>query len=123
MCSQYFWFRHAFLLGPSGADAIQGAALALLRDKKLEVQDMAAALLAGLLKGLSPSAAAELRQQCIADVEAAFPAKGRRRKSAAPSGGWLRGHLVHLGARVCVCVCSTVLHVHATICFYTMHPR
>lgn len=83
---QYFWFRHAFLLNRTGADQIQGAALALLHDRKLEVQDMAAALLAGLLKGLTPTTFSQLRQQCIQQAETLFPAKRHRKKAAAAAG-------------------------------------
>lgn len=44
---QYFWFRHAFLLGPAGSAAVLGLATARLADPKLEVRDLAAATLSG----------------------------------------------------------------------------
>ena len=91
---QYFWFRHTFLLGDQGAGSIQEVVLLLLRDRKLEVQDMAAGLLAGLLRGLSPTHLDQLRVQCLDKANELFPVgKGnRRRKKPADNtagGLWL----------------------------------
>ena len=48
--AQYFWFRHVFLLAPADSDRVRTLALALLADRKLEVQELAATTLSGLLK-------------------------------------------------------------------------
>lgn len=47
---QYLWFRHVFLLSEEDSRAIQSMAVELLADKKLEVQELAATTLSGLLQ-------------------------------------------------------------------------
>ncbi len=49
--AQYFWFRHCFLLSTQQGEAVQQLVVSMLSDKKLEVQDLAAASLSG---GLIP---------------------------------------------------------------------
>ena len=44
---QYFWFRHAFLLGPGGTAAVLEAVRLRLADAKLEVRELAALTLSG----------------------------------------------------------------------------
>ena len=44
---QYFWFRHAFLLGPGGAGRVAALVTARLADAKLEVRELAAMTLSG----------------------------------------------------------------------------
>ena len=44
---QYFWFRHAFLLGPAGTAAVLEAVRVRLADAKLEVRELAALTLSG----------------------------------------------------------------------------
>ena len=45
--AQYFWFRHCFLLTTQQGEAVQQLVVSMLSDKKLEVQDLAAASLSG----------------------------------------------------------------------------
>lgn len=47
---QYFWFRHGFLLSEGDSAAICALTVRLLADKKVEVQELAATTLSGLLK-------------------------------------------------------------------------
>jgi hypothetical protein len=55
---QHFWFRHVFLFPEEDSQAIQSMTVELLSDKKLEVQELAASTLSGLLQvcSLSPPA-------------------------------------------------------------------
>lgn len=50
---QYFWFRHIFLLTPQQAEKCQQTVVSLMRDRKLEVQEMATNTLSGILPLLS----------------------------------------------------------------------
>lgn len=45
-----FWFRHMFLLSAEDAAAVQQLVVQLLGDKKLEVQELAARTLSGLIQ-------------------------------------------------------------------------
>ena len=45
-----FWFRHMFLLAAEDAAAVQQLVVQLLGDKKLEVQELAARTLSGLIQ-------------------------------------------------------------------------
>jgi hypothetical protein len=45
--AQYFWFRHCFLLTTHQGEAVQQLVVSMLSDRKLEVQDLAAASLSG----------------------------------------------------------------------------
>ena len=45
--SQYFWFRHCFLLTAQQGQAVQQLVTDMLLDKKLEVQELAAKTLSG----------------------------------------------------------------------------
>ena len=47
---QVFWFRHIFLLSVEDADAVEQLVVQLLADKKLEVQELAARTLSGLIQ-------------------------------------------------------------------------
>ena len=47
---QVFWFRHIFLLSAGDADAVEQLVVQLLADKKLEVQELAARTLSGLIQ-------------------------------------------------------------------------
>ena len=49
---QVFWFRHIFLLPAEDADAVEQLVVQLLADKKLEVQELAARTLSGLIQVL-----------------------------------------------------------------------
>ncbi len=48
--AQYLWFRHTFLLAARQAAALRGLAEAALADRKLEVGELAAGTLSGMLK-------------------------------------------------------------------------
>ena len=48
--AQVFWFRHMFLLSAGDAAAVQQLVVQLLGDKKLEVQELAARTLSGLIQ-------------------------------------------------------------------------
>ena len=48
--AQVFWFRHMFLLSAEDAAAVQQLVVQLLGDKKLEVQELAARTLSGLIQ-------------------------------------------------------------------------
>ena len=45
-----FWFRHMFLFSAEDAAAVQDLVVQLLSDKKLEVQELAARTLSGLIQ-------------------------------------------------------------------------
>lgn len=60
----------------------QGTVVAMLADSKLEVREVAAVTLAGLLKGASPSEATQLRTTFQAAV-ASFTGRRRRKIGAA----------------------------------------
>jgi len=47
--AQYFWFMHCFLLTTHQGEAVQQLVVSMLSDRKLEVQDLAAASLSGWL--------------------------------------------------------------------------
>ena len=55
----------------------------LMADSKLEVREVAATTLAGLLKGAAPPDAAALRQHLQEDAARLFPRSRRRRKLGA----------------------------------------
>ena len=48
--AQYLWFRHTLLLAPGQAAGLRGLAEAALSDRKLEVGELAAGTLSGMLK-------------------------------------------------------------------------
>ena len=50
MCPQYLWFRHTFVLTAEQAAELRGLAVAALADRKLEVGELAASTLSGMLK-------------------------------------------------------------------------
>jgi hypothetical protein len=82
---QYFWFRHFFLLGSPESLALQQLVVAGLADAKAEVQEVAAATLSGLLKGLPASEADAIRSDLLKRHAALFPAR-RRKKTVTPAG-------------------------------------
>jgi hypothetical protein len=82
---QYFWFRHALLVGREGTRRVLGAVLARLSDDKLEVRGLAAATLSGLLRGLPEAEAEALRRRSLARAAELFP--GRRRRRVGGGGG------------------------------------
>lgn len=45
--TQYFWFRHCFMLTSEQSQDVQQLVVDMLRDKKLEVQELAAKTLSG----------------------------------------------------------------------------
>jgi len=47
---QYLWFRHTFVLTAEQAAALRGLAISALADRKLEVGELAAGTLSGMLK-------------------------------------------------------------------------
>jgi hypothetical protein len=66
----------------------------MLGDRKLEVQDLAATTLSGILKGLPPADAGALRAQFIAAAEEQFPVGRKRvrgsRENGAPTSPFTR---------------------------------
>jgi proteasome activator subunit 4 len=76
---QYFWFRHIFLLTAAQAARCQHTVVSLMRDRKLEVQEMAANTLSGMLKGLSEPAFDALRSDLLQQAQTLFPHRQRRR--------------------------------------------
>ncbi|KAL0045726.1 hypothetical protein WJX82_002854 [Trebouxia sp. C0006] len=82
--AQYFWFRHCFLLTTQQGEAVQQLVVSMLSDKKLEVQDLAAASLSGLLKGTTPAQFEQLRQHFLQKVDHMFPAKQRGKRLSLP---------------------------------------
>ena len=48
--AQYLWFRHTFVLTAEQAAELRGLAVAALADRKLEVGELAASTLSGMLK-------------------------------------------------------------------------
>lgn len=81
--AQYFWFRHTFLLGPGGTRRVLALVRRMLEDAKLEVREMAATTLSGLVKGLPPAEAAALRESFIQRSRQLFPTTKRRRTGSA----------------------------------------
>ncbi|DBA73425.1 TPA: hypothetical protein ACH3X1_011462 [Trebouxia sp. C0004] len=82
--AQYFWFRHCFLLTAHQGEAVQQLVVGMLSDRKLEVQDLAAASLSGLLKGTTPAQFEQLRQHFLQKVDHMFPAKQRGKRPSLP---------------------------------------
>jgi hypothetical protein len=90
--TQYFWFRHTLLLGRQGTSEIVDMVLQRLEDEKLEVRELAAASLSGLVRGLRESEAAELRQRFLTRANEIFPPRGRRRRTREElEGGGISG--------------------------------
>ena len=85
---QYFWFRHCFLLSASQMEAILGLVTAMLADRKLEVAQLAAVSLSGLLKALPAPSIQALRQQYLDTAQAIKPAK--RGKLSLPASGLVK---------------------------------
>jgi len=85
--AQYFWFRHALLLGRQGTGEIVDMVLQRLEDEKLEVRELAANSLSGLVRGLPEDDAAELRKKFLSRALEVFPARGRRRRTREESEG------------------------------------
>ena len=79
--AQYFWFRHTLLLGKQGTNEILDVVLQRLEDEKLEVRELAAASLSGLVRGLPDSDASELRRRFLSRANEIFPTRGRRRRT------------------------------------------
>jgi proteasome activator subunit 4 len=79
--AQYFWFRHALLLGRQGTMDIIDMVLQRLEDDKLEVRELAANSLSGLVRGLPEGNAAELRKKFLSKAHEIFPVRGRRRRT------------------------------------------
>ena len=77
---QYFWFRHALLLGSQGTSKVVDMVLERLEDEKLEVRELAGTTLSGLIRGLSPSEAASLRRRFLQKAIEVFPTRNRRRR-------------------------------------------
>ncbi|KAH7621507.1 hypothetical protein Ndes2526B_g03845 [Nannochloris sp. 'desiccata'] len=79
--AQYFWFRHTLLLGRQGTGEIVDMVLQRLEDEKLEVRELAANSLSGLVRGLPENDAAELRRKFLSRANEIFPTRGRRRRT------------------------------------------
>ena len=93
---QYFWFRHALLLGDVGTKRVLEMVLKMLEDEKLEVRELAATTLSGVVRGLREGDAQALRQRILqraADVFAFSSLSGgtynkrRRRQGSASAAG------------------------------------
>lgn len=84
---QYFWFRHAVLLGRCGTLVVLDKVLLLLSDERQEIRETAALTLSGVVRGLSVRDAEALRRKCLERVKSVFPhrtlARGRARAAAA----------------------------------------
>ena len=80
--AQSFAFRHSFLLAEPLARDLREAVVARLADAKLEVRQLAASTLAGLLKGAGASAAPALRQRFMAAAQQAQAAEQQQRRAA-----------------------------------------
>ena len=89
---QYFWFRNIFLMSPPQSTACQQLVVRLMRDGKLEVQEMAASTLAGMLKGLSEPEFHTLQSDLVAQANRLFP---KSRKRGAGQGPEMRPPLLH----------------------------
>ena len=63
--------------------APQAVVVSMLSDSKLEVREVAATTLSGLLKGASPAEAARLRASFLLDVDRLFPRSRKRQKAKA----------------------------------------
>eukprot|EP00873_Tetraselmis_striata_P045158 jgi/Tetstr1/465422/TSEL_010106.t1 len=64
---QYFWFRQVFMLAGREAEGIRETVVGLLSDRKLEVQELAAATLSGILKGAPAAEGHALRGRLMAE--------------------------------------------------------
>lgn len=84
---QYFWFRHCFLLSDGQMEAILQLAVTMLSDRKLEVAQLAALSLSGLLKALPAASIEALRQRYLDAAKGMKPAK--RVKLSGPGLGTL----------------------------------
>lgn len=82
---QYFWFRHLFTLSHEQSAQCQELVVQLMRDKKYEVQEMAAGTLAGLLKGLSEPEFNALRSELLQQAQQLFPRRQRSGSGPNPS--------------------------------------
>ena len=76
------------MLSPEQSARCQQLVVQLTKDKKLEVQEMAARTLAGLLKGLSEPAFNALRSDLLRQAQQLFPL--RRQKSKAGKSSLVR---------------------------------
>lgn len=100
--AQYFWFRHMFQMTSAQSRAVQQMVVRLMRDKKLEVQELAADTLSGMLKGLSEADFHAIRSDLLAQMAQAFP-KGMQRKAAAKDAVTVtERHAVVLGLKAFV---------------------
>eukprot|EP00873_Tetraselmis_striata_P035714 jgi/Tetstr1/455978/TSEL_042757.t2 len=79
---QYFWFRQVFMLAGREAEGIRETVVGLLSDRKLEVQELAAATLSGILKGAPAAEGHALRGRLVAEVAALRAAGGGGRRRA-----------------------------------------
>ena len=61
----------------------QAVVVRMLSDSKLEVREVAATTLSGLLKGASPAETAQLRASFLSDVDRLFPRSRKRQKAKA----------------------------------------
>ena len=103
---QYFWFRNIFLMSPPQSTACQQLVVRLMRDGKLEVQEMAASTLAGMLKGLSEPAFRALQSDLLAQANRLFP---KSRKRGAGQGTEIPPSLGVVGERASLTPADIVL--------------
>lgn len=68
MLVQYFWFRHSFLMTSAQAELCQTMVTDLIRDRKIEINEIAADTLAGMLKGLSAKSFSDLKASLIKEL-------------------------------------------------------
>ena len=87
---QYFWFRHIFVLSPKSNSVLTEIVLHALGDSKLEVRELAAATLSGMVKGFSESENEGLRLQFLSLAQEVFPLKGKRRRIVEGGVGGLK---------------------------------
>jgi len=92
-------FRHALLLTRADGEAVRAAAVGRLSDPRLEVRQLAAQTLAGLLMGPAHAAAPELRARFLA-AAAAPP-----RKPGEAAEGAAEAHARVLGLAACILAC------------------
>lgn len=76
---QYFWFRHALILGDRGSETVMNEALRLINDSKLEVRELGSATVSGVIRALSPEKQEKYRILALEKARTLFPERKRRR--------------------------------------------
>lgn len=78
---QYFWFRHAMVLGFKGTGVLVQAVENLLADEKQEVRELASVTLSGVIRGLPENEAKSLREKYVERALQLMPCRRRRRRN------------------------------------------